>query len=181
MYFILFQLPLCNSTLIQFPVQNFISESLFFYFFLFITEDYQLVKLYFLSTRDSILYQMQYACLIRTWLLGIFFWNFLLVLHLVFMLHYMFVFRHNYVFSLSLWRRVSQMKCHFPVNKLYFMTQSCPAEKISLGTRCYCFSNFHVILLCPNVSITCLFLVINLHVIKYSERNGTKLRQATTK
>lgn len=25
------------------------------------------------------------------------------------------------------------------------------------------------------------FLVINLHVIKYSEGNGTKLRQATTK
>ena len=56
MYFILFQLPLCNSTFIQFPVQNLISESLFFYFFVFITEDYQLVKLYFLSTRDSILY-----------------------------------------------------------------------------------------------------------------------------
>ena len=83
--------------------------------------------------------------------------------------------------SLSLWRRVSQMKCHFPVNKLYFMTQSRPAEKISHGTRCYCLSNFHVIFLCPSVSITCLFLVINLHVIKYSERNGTKLRQATTK
>ena len=73
MYFILFQLLLCNSTFIQFPVQNFISESLFFYFFLFITEDYQLVKLYFLSTRDSILYQMQYACLIRTWLLDHFY------------------------------------------------------------------------------------------------------------
>lgn len=83
--------------------------------------------------------------------------------------------------SLSLWTRVSEMKCHFPVNKLYFMTQSRSAEKISHGTRCYCLSNFHVILSCPNVSITCLFLVINLHVIKYSEGNGTKLRQATTK
>ena len=107
--------------------------------------------------------------------------EFLPKLHLVFMLHYMFLLPIQLRVSLSLWTRVSQMKCHFPVNKLYFMTQSRPAEKISHGTRCYCLLNFHVILSCPNVSITCLFFVMNLHVIKYSERNGTKLRQATTK
>ena len=88
--------------------------------------------------------------------------------------------------NLLLWIRLSQIVCHFPVNNLNFTTQPHSTEKISHGTKCYCYFpcnsqvrryymylaikfTFSCLGLHP---ITCQFLLDSLHLIMYSTQMG---------